>query len=312
MTAALRACPPDPADSPGPVDPVGSLEIDIERLAAIADYYAAATADYGHWSAGLHMHFGYWRWPLSPFVREPMLDALCDVVHERLALEPDAGGTVLDLGCGVGSSARRLVGAHPSARVLGLTVTPTQVEVGNAMTRAAGLRERVELIHADYRAIPRADGSAIGAYAIESACYDPEGGAALIREAARVLEPGARLVVADAFRRRALPRGARACEANMAAGWALPELNSQTEFLRYLREHDFELCSVEDISLRILPTVLQIPRAVASFRRRAGPGLDVRRRGHLRSSLWCMACALLWPRRFGYFVITARRRGSPC
>ncbi len=36
----------------------------------------------------------------------------------------------------------------------------------------------------------------------ESACYDPEGGEGLIREAARVLEPGARLVVADAFRRR--------------------------------------------------------------------------------------------------------------
>jgi ubiquinone/menaquinone biosynthesis C-methylase UbiE len=170
------------------------------------------------------------------------------------------------------------------------------------------LRERVELLCADYRAIPRAGGSAIGAYAIESACYDPDGGEGLIREAARVLEPGARLVVADAFRRRALPRGARACEANMAAGWVLPELNSQTEFLAYLREHDFELCSVEDISLRILPTLLQIPRAVASFRRHAGPGLDARRLGHLRSSLWSMACALLWPRRFGYFVITARRR----
>jgi cyclopropane fatty-acyl-phospholipid synthase-like methyltransferase len=254
------------------------------------------------------MHFGYWRRPLSLFQREPMLDALSELVHERLALRPDASGTVLDLGCGVGSSARRLARAHGAAKVLGLTVAPTQVELGDAMTRAAGLRERVELICADYREIPRALGSAIGAYAIESACYDPEGGEGLIREAARVLEPGARLVVADAFRRRALTRGAQFGERNMAAGWVLPGLPSKGEFVEFLRRHEFELCGVEDISWRVLPTVLQIPWAVAGFRLRAGRGLDARRVGHLRSSLWCLACGLLWPRQFGYFVITARRR----
>jgi cyclopropane fatty-acyl-phospholipid synthase-like methyltransferase len=298
MTPALPACPPSTPASP----------VEAERLAAIADYYEKATADYGHWSAGMHMHFGYWRWPLSPFEREPMLDALCDLVHDRLALEPDAVGTVLDLGCGVGSTARRLAHTHAGARVLGLTVAPTQVEVGNTMTRAAGLRERVELITADYRAIPRARGSAIGAYAIESTCYDPDGGEGLIREAARVLEPGARLVVADAFRRRALPRGAQACERNMAAGWVLPGLPSRSEFVAHLDAHGFEVCSVEDASLRVLPTVMHVPLAVASFRLRAGLGLDARRVGHLRSSLWALACALLWPRRFGYLVITARRR----
>jgi cyclopropane fatty-acyl-phospholipid synthase-like methyltransferase len=296
MTSALRACA-----APDPIEP------DAERLSAIADYYASATADYGHWSPGMHMHFGFWRWPLSPFVREPMLDAMSDFVHGRLGLEPKAVGTVLDLGCGVGSSARQLARARPGARVLGLTVAPTQVEVGNTMTRMAGLHDRVELMRADYRSIPRASGSAIGAYAIESTCYDPEGGEGLIREAARVLEPGARLVVADAFRRRSLPRGAQACERNMAAGWVLPGLPSRNDFVVYLRRHGFEVCSVEDISLRILPTLLQIPRAVSSFRRHAGPELDAHRLGHLRSSLWSLACALLWPRRFGYFVITAKR-----
>jgi cyclopropane fatty-acyl-phospholipid synthase-like methyltransferase len=281
---------------------------EAERLAAIAEYYASATADYGHWSAGLHMHFGYWRRPLSLFRREPMLDALSELVHERLVLAKDASGTVLDLGCGVGSSARRLARTYPSAKVLGLTVAQTQIELGDAMTRAAGLRERVELICADYRAVPRGGASAIGAYAIESACYDPEGGEGLIREAARVLEPGARLVVADAFRRRELPRGAKACERNMARGWVLPGLPSKDEFVEFLGRHDFEVCGVEDISFRVLPTMLHIPWAVAGFRLRTGRELDERRLGHLRSSLWCLACGVLWPRRFGYFVITARRR----
>jgi MPBQ/MSBQ methyltransferase len=281
--------------------------MDAERLGLIAEHYESATADYEHWSPGMHMHFGYWRWPLSPFVREPMLDALCDVVHERLQLDSDADGTVLDLGCGVGSSARRLALERPRARVLGLTVTPSQVEVGNAMTRATGLHERVELIRADYRAIPRADASAIGAYAIESTCYDPEGGEGVIREAARVLEPGARLVVADAMRRRSLPRGAQLCQDNMAAGWVLPGLPSKTEFVAYLRRHGFEVCSVEDISLRVLPSMLQVPLVASSFRRLAGNDLDAHRLGNMRSSLWALACGLLWPRRFGYFVITAKR-----
>jgi hypothetical protein len=87
----------------------------------------------------------------------------------------------------------------------------------------------------------------------------------------------------------------------------LPGLPSRNDFVVYLRRHGFEVCSVEDISLRILPTLLQIPRAVSSFRRHAGPELDAHRLGHLRSSLWSLACALLWPRRFGYFVITAKR-----
>jgi SAM-dependent methyltransferase len=278
---------------------------EAERIAAIADYYTVATADYGYWSPGFHMHFGYWRWPLSPFAREPMLDALSDVVHDRLAI--DQSGVVLDLGCGVGSSARRLGRGRPSLRVLGLTLTPAQVEIGNAMTRAAELDDRVEVILADYRAIPLADGSAIGAYAIEAACYDPDGGAGLIREAARVLAPGARLVVADAFRRRWLPRAAKACERNMSEGWVLPGFAGQTEFLACLRAHGFEICSVEDISLRVLPTVLQIPWVASSFRWRAGRELDPRRRGHLRACLWAMVCALVWPRRFGYFVITARK-----
>jgi MPBQ/MSBQ methyltransferase len=284
---------------------------EAERLAAIADYYTAATADYGHWSPGLHMHFGYWRWPLSPFAREPMLDALSDVVHDRLALDVDPSGVVLDLGCGVGSSARRLGRGRPGLQVLGLTLTPRQVELGNAMTRAEGLHDRVELIVADYRAIPRADASVIGAYAIESACYDPDGGAGLIREAARVLAPGSRLVVADGFRRRWLPRAAKVCERNVSEGWVLPGFAGQSEFLACLRSHGFEVCSVQDISLRVLPTVLQIPLVASSFRWRAGRGLDPRRRGHLRASLWALACALLWPRRFGYFVITARKSSIP-
>jgi cyclopropane fatty-acyl-phospholipid synthase-like methyltransferase len=280
-----------------------------ERLAAIIDYYTHATADYQHWSPALQMHFGYWRWPLSLFARAPMLALLSAVVHERLALGATSAGQVLDLGCGVGSSARQLVAANRGVHVLGLTITPQQVELGTKLSVAAGVEDRVKLIEADYRAIPMAGATAIGAYAIESACYDPEGGLGLIREAARVLEPGARLVVADAFRRRRLPRGAQVFERRMAAGWVLPGLASRDRFIDGLRGHGFELISCEDVSWRVLPSLLQVPLAVLGFRLRTGVGLHGRRLGHVRASLWSLACAVVWPRRFGYFIVTARRCG---
>jgi SAM-dependent methyltransferase len=287
------------------------------ELASIAEFYDRATADYQHWSAALHMHFGLWRWPLSPFDRAGMLDALSRFTHERLGLDGDAEGdadgdaegTVVDLGCGVGSSARLLARAHPRSRVLGLSLSATQVELGNRLSVAAGLRERVEMRLGDYRSTSLAGASAVGAYAIESACYDFEGGAGLIREAARVLRPGARLVVADAFLRRAdLPRPARIAARFMAEGWALTSFNERDGFIAHLDELGFEVESVEDLSLRVLPSLLQIPWVTLRFRLREGFGLGARREGNACAALWCLIAPLLWPRCFGYFVITARRR----
>lgn len=301
--------------------PVGTHEhapAERQRLAKIATHYDQATADYRHWSAALHMHFGYWRWPLSPFNRAAMVEGLSAEVHARLELgpalvdqsdQPDQPRIVVDLGCGVGSAARQLATRAPSVRVLGLSLSPRQVELGEALSATAGLSERVELRQTDYRATGLAGASVIGAYAIESACYDAEGGAGLIREAARILRPGARLVVADGFRRTArVPRLAAAAERRLAAAWALPGLSARGPFLACLAAHGFEVEAVEDVSLRVLPSVLHVPIVSLGFRLREGFGLERRREANARASLWGLLGALLWPRRFAYYVITARRR----
>lgn len=280
-----------------------------QRLANIADYYDHATLDYRYWSRALHMHFGCWRWPLSPFNRAAMVEQLCIDVIERLSLnEMSDGGTVLDLGCGVGSAARVLARQHPRARVIGLSLSATQVELGNRLGAASQLRERVELRVGDYRSTTLASGSAIGAYAIESACYDLEHGAGLIREARRVLEPGARLVIADAFRRHAqLPRPARALYRRMNDAWSLPGMHEIKRFTACLDEHGFDV-DIEDISLRVGPCVLQIPLVALGFRLREGFRIDPRRSANARAPLWCLLSVLLFPRCFGYYLITATRR----
>lgn len=285
-----------------------------QRLREIADYYDRATDDYRHWSTALHMHFGCWRWPLSPFDRAAMVEQLSVDVIERLLSGPSREGandpatTVADLGCGVGTTARQLARLHPTARVIGLSLSARQVEWGNRLSADAALRERVELRVGDYCETALASASLAGAYAIESSCYDPNHGAGLIREAARVLEPGGRLIIADAFRRhRPMPRPARALERRMAAGWQLPQLGELERFTASLTEHGFDFV-VEDISLRVAPSAMQIPLVALGFRLREGFGLAAHRDATARAPLWGMLCGLLFPRRFGYYLISATRR----
>lgn len=274
---------------------------------AIVDYYHRAGDDYLHWSPSLQMHFGYWRghWPWQ---REPMLQALSEVVLDRLELGVEPVGRVADLGCGVGTTARQLAGRHSGIDLLGVTLVPGQVVRGRALNRAVALDQRIELREADYRALPIADGSLVGSYAIESACYDPSGGVELIREAARTLRSGARLVVADGFLRRSgpLPRHAARCHRGVCEGWALPGLADLDTFVAALDDAGFTAIAVEDVSLRVAPSLLHVPLTVLGFRLRERSGeLHPRRIGNLRAPLWGLAAALLAPRWFGYYIVSA-------
>lgn len=288
----------------------GAAGSDDDLAPAIIDYYHEAGDDYSHWSPSLQMHFGYWQRGHWPWQREPMLVALSAVVIDKLALGPESTGRVADLGCGVGSTARQLARRHAGITLLGVTLVPSQVVRGRALNHAAELDRRIELRVADYRDLPIADQSLVGSYAIESSCYDPSGGVELIREAARTLRSGARLVVADAFRRRSgpLPRHAARCQRGISEGWVLPGLAALDSFVAALDEAGFTAIEVEDISLRVAPTLLQVPLAVLGFRLRERGELHPRRMGNLSAPLWGLATALVAPRWFGYFIVSAVRR----
>ena len=163
-------------------------------------YYEEAGPDFGQWSAGFNMHFGFYRFGMNPFRREPMLNELNQQVLTRLGLASTAAGLILDLGCGVGATVRYAADRFPASNVCGVTVVPWQVETGNAWNQRLGLHPRARLELRDYTNTGFEPGCAMGAYAIESACHAP--GASkepFIAEASRLLKRGARLVVADGF-----------------------------------------------------------------------------------------------------------------
>ena len=168
---------------------------------------------------------------------------------------------------------------------------------------------------ADYTATGLPAGAFDGAMAIESACHAPGADKlGFVREAARLLAPGGRLVVADGFLKRPVRRGgfgAWAIDA-LARNWAVPGFAPIDAFRRALADHGFDAIEVEEVSMRLGPSVLHIPFVTARVLARYFTRRDLRigrvRWGHVLASALAPIVGLM-RRRFGYFFVVARKRG---
>ncbi|MGW6456770.1 SAM-dependent methyltransferase [Streptomyces sp. NPDC055078] len=145
------------------------------------------------WDGNLHV--GYWHDERDPATLGAATEQLTRQLIGRL--DPRPGQRVLDVGCGVGQPAITLARAH-EVRVVGVSISRHQV--GRATERAAGaeLADRVRFAYADAAALPFDDASFDAAWAVESLLHMPDK-VQVLREIARVLRPGSRLVLADMF-----------------------------------------------------------------------------------------------------------------
>jgi len=122
---------------------------------------------------------------------------------DRLGLEGDE--RLLDIGCGRGAVLLMAAKRLPRGRAVGVDLWSTTDQSGNAeqVTRRnaalEGVAERIELHTADMRNLPFEDGSfdvVVSSLAIHNVPGAGERAKAL-REAARVLKKGGRLMIAD-------------------------------------------------------------------------------------------------------------------
>ncbi len=81
------------------------------------------------------MHFGYYRWGLSPFNLKPPLEQVNREVLQRLQLNTEHKNHLIDLGCGVGSCARYCVENLANTHVTGISNVPNQIEQAKAPLR---------------------------------------------------------------------------------------------------------------------------------------------------------------------------------
>ena len=285
------------------------------------DYFTEVAVDYSAWSPSYNMHFGFWRAGLNPLRREGMLVEMNRVVGRALRLgNAQPGATtqrrcVVDMGCGAGATARTLVGDDPSLYAITVTNVAVQNRIAAKLDAAAGVADRMAHLEADYTRTGLPAAQADGAWAVESACYaDGTAKADFVREAARLLKPGARLAVVDGFLLRRQPgRLASWLHRLWADSWAVPTLAVREDFVAALRDNGFEDIEVTSLRWRVAPSALHIPVLATRFTLaelwKARGRLSPWRRKHIVASYCALALGMFW-RDFDYCMVTATRRAG--
>jgi cyclopropane fatty-acyl-phospholipid synthase-like methyltransferase len=208
------------------------------------------------------------------------------------------GERVLDAGCGIGGSALWLaenLGAH----VVGVNVCPRQIEQAHRLARERGLGDQVQFHVADFCDTGLPGESFDVVWALESACY-AEDKPGLLAEAHRLLRPGGRLIVADAFLTRSeLTDHERGLVQRWQSGWAIPDTAGVDQFRQWLAQARFRGVAFRDVTEHVVPSSRRIYLAALIF---YPIGLLLYWAG-LRTAIQTRGIAS------GYYQYLARRRG---
>jgi len=116
---------------------------------------------------------------------------------EKMSLSEDQH--VLDIGCGIGGTARYMA-AEIGCKVTGIDLTPEYISIAKTLTDLTGLGSKVTYKVASALAMPFESETFDAAITIHVAMNIPER-AALYREIARVMKPGATLCIYDVMKR---------------------------------------------------------------------------------------------------------------
>lgn len=211
---------------------------------------------------GEHVHHGLWRTGReSP---EDAVIALATHVSERARTTP--GMRVVDIGCGYGGTARLM--AAQGAVVTAVTITPEQAVYARSI---GGKAANPHYVVADWLECALADASFDAAVAIESTEHMDDK-PRCFAEAARVLRPGARLVVcAWTGRTAARDWEQRWLLEPICREGRLPGMGDEGDYVALLDGAGFVVEQVEDVSACVRRTwplcIARTARALARDRR---------------------------------------------
>ena len=233
----------------------------FESTASVAEAYDRWTDDQlleRLW--GDHVHLGHYGSP--PRARD-FRAAKADFVHELVRwsgldqLPP--GSTVLDVGCGIGGSARILARDY-GLNLLGISISPGQIQRAQQLT-PEGLSCRFAVMNALDLQLENASFDAV--WSVEAGPHMPDK-QRYADELLRVLKPGGLLAMADWNRRdpevKPLNRKERWVMHQLLVQWAHPEFASIPGFRRNLEQSRWSsgsLVETADWSRETLPSWIE-------------------------------------------------------
>lgn len=208
---------------------------------------------------GDDLHYGVFDSPTDPLAEAS--DRLTSLMIEVGGLtEPGPDSStgaplrVLDVGCGTGGPASRLVRDH-GVDLLGITPSAVGIEAATARFAAAGLPGSFEQRDGTDNGLP--DASFDRVWVLEASHLMPDR-EALISEASRVLRPGGRLVLCDIIRRREIGfrelRERREEFAVLRAGFGAARMDPLDLYAAHAEKHGLKVLTQRDISQETRPT----------------------------------------------------------
>lgn len=230
----------------------------------VSRFYDAMT-DFLHVIMGESIHLGYWPDPQMNLTMPEAQEQFTDLMIRKVEIQP--GQRMLDVGCGTGMPAIRLTQAT-GGTVLGITINQMQVERANDRARQQGVDDRVRFEYANMMELPYADATFDAAWAFESLFHAPDRIQAL-REIARVVRPGGRIVLADVI--EAVPMTEEQKYTFLTA-FAANTLTPLEAYYQDLQTVGFTNVDCLDVTANILPSVttmasnLQQPQIQAQLR----------------------------------------------
>lgn len=262
----------------------------------VATLYDSPEGQLGPVLFGGHLHWGYWDRGSAEASFAEAADRLAQIMIDKTEIR--AGERFVDLGCGVGQPAIKLAHAR-GCLVDGITISGFQQRSATERAKAEGLDDRLRFLHASALSIPSEDAAYDGGWFFESIFH--MGHRDALREAGRVLKPGATLVLTD-----------------------LPTLPSTSEdFLSFVDEHihsrfvardaypalmaeaGFELVGVDDITENVMPWLVpKLKEAIAAHRAEVDAAMGDKAEEAIDEWVYLFE---YMSENLGYVVVTARR-----
>jgi ubiquinone/menaquinone biosynthesis C-methylase UbiE len=139
-----------------------------------------------------NFHHGYWLSEDDDSSNREATDRMTDLLLEKAQL--DGVKRILDVGCGIGTSAFRMAGVS-TAEIVGVSNNTPQIDEAKRRAEAKGLTDRVSFEYADVLSMPFPDESFDFVWVVETLMHMDR--LTALREIRRVLKPGGRVVVSD-------------------------------------------------------------------------------------------------------------------